>query len=108
MTVEQTNSIDAIGVKAMTGDLCLTISDHLEWGGDENEHFLLLQQKLNTYLRFIESGEMVQVYPDSKGRSVVIDVVCKYAPSNSATGFFLKLVDAIDGAGVKLSYRQLD
>lgn len=78
MSVDQTNVIDAIGIDNVTGDLVLTIADHREWKECSNEHLLLLQEKLNTYLRFVESGEISQTYMDAKDRSVLIDVVCKY------------------------------
>ena len=77
MSIDQTNVVDAIGVDNATGDVVLTIADHLEWTGSDNEHLLLLQEKLNTYLSFVESGELLEAYPDAKGRTVLIDVVCK-------------------------------
>ena len=58
----------------MTGDVILTISDHLDWS-DSSSHQLLLQVKMNRYLAFIESGEIEQSYPSAKGRAVVIEVV---------------------------------
>ncbi|WP_261334802.1 DUF6572 domain-containing protein [Rhizobium leguminosarum] len=84
MSLDQTNVVDAIGVDDATGELVLTITDHLEWTGSDKEHLLLLQEKLNTYLGFVESGEMLETYPDAKGRAVLIDVVCKYLPSQHA------------------------
>ncbi|MGO8134287.1 DUF6572 domain-containing protein, partial [Rhizobium ruizarguesonis] len=57
MALDETNVIDAIGVDKATGELVLTITDHLEWKGSDSEHLLLLQEKLNTYLGFVESGE---------------------------------------------------
>lgn len=103
MSVEKTEIIDAIGVDIQTGELVLTITDHLEW---TNEHLLLLQKKLNTYLRFVESGEILQTYSDAKGRTVVIDVVFKHTLSEQAKCFFSQVFDIIDGAGMKLRYRQ--
>jgi hypothetical protein len=106
MSVEQTNVIDAIGVDNQTGELVLTITDHLEWTESDNEHRLLLQEKLNTYLRFVESGEILQTYPDSKERAVAIDVVCKYALSESANNFYTQVAGIVGGAGIKLRHRQ--
>lgn len=42
MSIEQADVIDAIVVDKETGQVVLTISDHLEWGDD---HLLLLQEK---------------------------------------------------------------
>jgi len=62
MSVEEKNKIDIITTNK-EGILVLTISDHLEWD-DENEHLLILQDKINSYVDFIESGQMAESYPD--------------------------------------------
>ncbi|HDR7643838.1 DUF6572 domain-containing protein [Bacillus mycoides] len=45
---------------------------------DEEEHILLLQEKINTYLSFIETGEIYEVYPEAEGKQFVIKVHAKY------------------------------
>lgn len=106
MSIDQTNVIDAIGVDNQTGEVVLTIADQLEWTGSDNEHLLLLQEKLNTYLRFVESGEIMKVYPDAKERTVIIDVTCKHALTESARNFFTQVSPIVSGAGMSLRYRQ--
>lgn len=53
MSVEEINSIDIISVD-QTGQVILTVSDHLEWR-DNLKHQEILRAKLNVYLRFVES-----------------------------------------------------
>lgn len=106
MSVVQTDVVDAIGVDAKTGDLVLTITDHLEWGGS-NEHKFLLQEKINTYLSFVEGGEVLQVYPDAKDRSVVIDVVFEHDFNEAAEGFLSQVAEIIGNVGIRLKYRRL-
>lgn len=108
MSVDQTNVIDAIGVDNMTGDLVLTITDHIEWTECDNEHLMLLQEKLNTYLSFVESGEILKTYPNAKDRVVLIDVVCKYPLSEQAKCFFNQVTAFITDTGMKLHYRLLN
>ncbi|WP_407059149.1 DUF6572 domain-containing protein [Ralstonia syzygii subsp. celebesensis] len=38
-------------------------------GENSEEHLLLLQEKINCYLRFIESGEIYNSFPSAEGRS---------------------------------------
>lgn len=102
MSVDQTGVVDAIGVDSTTGQVVLTITDHLEW---DNEHLLLLQEKLNTYLSFVESGELLDFYPDSKGREVFINVVCKFPPNEIAKGFLSQVGGIVKGAGMKFDWR---
>jgi len=84
MSVEQTDLIDAIGVDKTSQEVVLTISDHLEWSETaEDHHKEVLQEKLNAYLRFIESGELVEAYPDAEGRPRVINIVMRCAPKSA-------------------------
>ena len=105
MSVDQTNVVDAIGVDNASGDVVLTITDHLEWSRNDDKHMLLLQEKINSYLSFVESGEVLDSYPDAKGRVVLIDVVCKYPLSQQAQGFYSQIAPIVEGAGIKLQYR---
>ena len=104
MSIDQTDAIDFVTIDKASGDLWLTISDHLPWEEDEGNHLVLLQNKLNAYLRFIESGEVLKKIPDSKGRSVVINLVGKFPLSQEADFFFGKARAAVEGAGFRLQF----
>lgn len=99
MSVTDPNVVDVIGVEVATGAVVLTISDHLDWE-DPRRHELQLQDKLNTYLAFIESGEMVESYPDARGRAPVISVVMRVSPVESGELFLRKVEEAIRAAGI--------
>lgn len=99
MSISQNNVIDAMGISNETGQVVLTISDHLRWG---NEHLLMLQEKINLYLAFVESGELIEKYPDASGREVLISVVCKYPPDMAGTRFLSKIGIIMEGAGLKM------
>lgn len=103
MSVDQTNIIDLIGVDSASDDVILTIVDQLEWG--EDEHLFLLQEKFNTYLRFVESGEILEAFPDSKGRNVLIELILKYPFNQDAEIFFDKITRVVEGAGIKITAR---
>jgi len=104
MSIEQTDVVDFVSVDKKSGDALLTISDHLAWDQNEEEHLLLLQNKLNAYLRFIESGEVLRKFPEVDGRSVVINVVGQFPLSERASLFFEKASVAIRDAGFKLQF----
>jgi hypothetical protein len=103
MAIDKINTIDLIGIDNKTGDVILTISDHLSWN-DQKNHLLLLQDKLNTYLRFIESGEIFQSYPKAKGKKITIEIVGKYELSKDAESFLEKAKPITEEVGVKLKY----
>jgi hypothetical protein len=104
MTIDQISIIDAIGVDNVTDELVLTIIDHLEWEGND-EHLMLLQEKINTYLAFVESGELMKTYPESKGRSVAICLVCAYRLTKQAEAVFDRITAIVQDAGVRLTHK---
>ena len=106
MSVEEEGVVDAISVERVSGTVVLTISDHLEWD-EANEHHLLLQKKINRYLAFVESGELLEEYPNAKGRSVRIDVVCRYEPSGIGREFLSRAETTISEAGFAFAWRVL-
>ncbi len=79
----------------------LTIADHLPWNG---AHLATLQEKLNTYLRFLESGEVYASYPMAKGRKLEINVVAKFRPTQEALRFLERAGGTIQSAGFEFRY----
>jgi len=97
MSVEETSVIDIIGID-QTGQVVLTISDHLDWS-DTIAHQKVLQEKLNRYLAFVESGEIIESYPDARNRTVAFRVVFKFPPDASGRSFLNKVEAVIESAG---------
>ncbi len=65
MTIEDAAVIDGAGLDKSTGDVVLTISDHLSWD-DQPVHFRLLEAKIGRYLDFVRSGQVWAVPPCSR------------------------------------------
>lgn len=104
MSIDQENTIDFVTIDRSSGDLWLTISDHLPWDENEGSHLFLLQNKINAYLSFIESGELLEKVPNAKGRSIVINLVGQFPLSQKADAFLKKAQGAIEGAGFRLQF----
>ena len=102
MSIEDSKVIDVVGIEK-NGDIILTISDHLPWD-DEHNHLELLQEKINTYLSYIESGQILEDYPDATESNIVIEVVCKHNLSNQAKEFYKCATEIIERAGFGLRY----
>lgn len=103
MSVEQTNVIDLITADKEDGHITLIISDGLEWGAEE--HLLKLQAKLNSYLAFIQSGDLLRKYPAAKGKRVHLDLVCRFTPDDMGREFLQLCAEAIMDAGYQFRYR---
>ena len=98
MSIEQTDVVDIISTDRMSGQVVLTISDHLDWS-NSTKHQVLLQAKLNRYLAFVESGEIFQNYPDARGRRVVFRLVFQFPPDEDARAFLAKVREIVESAG---------
>ena len=101
MSVEQTDIVDIVSIERETGNVILTISDHLDWS-DSVAHQTILQKKLNTYLAFVETGEILEQYPKAKDRPVVLNVVFRFPPDESGQAFITRARTVIESAGFTL------
>lgn len=108
MSIEQTDVVDVIHFEKESDEVVLTISDHLEWGDSEHDHLFLLQEKLNTYLRFIESREILEQYPKAQGKKIVISVVGKFPLSQSAKQFYTQATSMLEEGEIKLRFKQFE
>jgi hypothetical protein len=104
MSINQKYTIDIIGITP-DGKVMLTISDHYSW--DETWHLQLLQDKINAYLQFIESGQILDDYPNAAGRELIIETVMKFEPNEEGTSYLKKAKEIITKAGIGLQWRVL-
>ena len=105
MSIEQVETVDFVSIDEKSGEALLTISDHLAWDENEGTHLELFQDKLNAYVRFIESGELLRKFPQVEGKFVVIDLVSKFDLSDRAELLIRRASEAIRNAGFRLQHR---
>lgn len=104
MSLQETNVVDAVGIENDTGCAVLTILDSWDWE-DESRHLLALQEKLNAYFAFIETGELEIAYPSSIGRPVVVDVITRFPIPSAAVELLRRASEACSPLGVKIRSR---
>src|SRR5215472_18820452 len=106
MSVEDLNKVDFVITGGLPGgEVCLVVSDHLNWDEQKGYHLLTLQEKLNTYLAFIETGQIYADFPKAAGREIVIEVVGKYPLNDEARKFYGLAGKYIEDAGFALRFR---
>jgi hypothetical protein len=98
MSIEQTDLVDIISTNRMTGGVVLTICDHLDWS-DGIAHQLLLQTKLNRYLAFVESGEILHSCPNAKEGAIIFQEVFRFVPDEGGRALLAKARPIIESAG---------
>jgi hypothetical protein len=96
MSVERVDVVDFVSINSR-GDVVLTISDHLSWDGG-SWHLQILQEKVNAYISYIESGQLLESYPDGRGRRPVIALKAMYEPNKSGFELIAEIKRVLDGA----------
>lgn len=110
MTVAHTGVVDWLGIEQGTGDIVLTVIDDLDWS-DDHGHLLLLQEKLNTYLAFMESDDILEQLVQRTGRTVTrgtpikVRILAKYPVSEHGAAFVTHAQGVFDRAGFGLSLK---
>jgi hypothetical protein len=102
--ISELNKIDFLTKPHDENRISLVVTDHLEWATNEGEHLLMLQQKLNNYLYYIESGRLAVDYPQYKGMPVTIEVIGKFPLSEEAAKFYSLAKARIAEIGFSLQF----
>jgi hypothetical protein len=97
--------IDFAGIDKNEKKLVLTITDHLAWGIEADDvHLLMLQNKINDYLRFIESGEVDEHFSPDQYKGIVIKIIAMYPFSSVCLQLFERAAPIINEAGYALEW----
>ena len=101
MSVSETDKVDIVATRPGSSSVVLVVADHLQWD-DLDAHLLALQAKLNTYIAFIESGQIhrLEEPPVPPNPVLCIRVAMRYAPPPAAQEFFKKASAVLAGIGV--------
>lgn len=107
MSVTEAKTIDMWGIpKWDNNKIILGIADHLEWGDrtQQGEHLLVLQEKINNYIAFIESGEIYTEIPGAIGKSPVIRIQGKYELSEQGELFVDSVAETLKEVGIGFEF----
>lgn len=106
MSIDQEGILDFVAVDDSKNEVNLFVTDHFSWDESVNEHLFMLQEKINTYIAAIESGELVEKYPLAKGRKPVIKVIGKYRLPDSeiVKKFYEEAISTVREAGFDLRF----
>ncbi len=74
--IENTETIDEIVFDDKTNKLILFLFDGMDWE-DNRKHMLLLQSKLNSYIRYIDMNQYLESYPNTNNLEIKIEFLFK-------------------------------
>lgn len=93
MSLDNLRTVDVVGTEKDGNAVVLHILDSWDWD-EPYKHLVALQDKINTYLAFVESGQIYEEYPSAKGRTLRIDILSRF-PMPNAGYTFLKKASAV-------------
>ena len=104
MSVRETDTIDYIYLEEQGEAPVLVVSDPLGWTPPEEEpHIELLREKFNTQITFVNSGQLIQVWPEFRdGKVVWVEVAARCALSKRAEAFYQQAGGVMANANMKL------
>lgn len=106
MTIDETNKVDIISAYPRGSVVYLSVVDHLPWSDPQGgaisveEHLYLLQEKLNAYLEYVDSGALARDVPDAKMKKVVFLYHHKYPIPRSAQEVIDKMRGFLEEHGI--------
>jgi len=103
MSIENTNVVDGIALINEKDTLILLIADHLNWD-EESKHLLLLQDKINAYLEFIDDEQYVSIYPETHIEDFEIEIHFKNMIINKCEKFLEVVNNQIKEMGVTITW----
>ncbi|WP_369310064.1 DUF6572 domain-containing protein [Providencia rettgeri] len=109
MSIEDLNKIDLITVTCDDVEppqAILVITDHLQWSECTNEHLYKLQEKINKYIDFVESGEMLEKYPDTFYKDIVFKIFFKYKIPYECIEFIKRVSEILLPIKIQLTYEE--
>jgi hypothetical protein len=110
MSIDDPNKIDFLSIESPRSKIILAISDHWEWT-QPLEHVYALQEKLNTYATFVESGQIWEVVSEQIGDTILsgtipieIKLFVRCEPPPIFFDFIRNVQDVFATLGVMVSY----
>ena len=106
LNLERPNTIDVAALdKDDQTKLLLILADGMDWH-DEANHLLLLQEKLNNYIDYIESKQYLEKYQDAS--TIVIQIKFLFKETDNCILFLEQAVrfieTSLDNTKVEIEY----
>ena len=88
MSVKDISTIDGMGIDKSTDTLVFLITDPYQWPIQEYEHLKAFQQKINSYVAYIENKGYRSQYGSRTFSGFRIEAEFKYPPTEAGESFF--------------------
>lgn len=103
MSVVDNKMVDGVALTDDKNGIILLITDHVDWS-DEYQHLIILQEKINVYITFLEEKQYEEIY---KGKEIVYGVIEIHFLHNltiNAEKFLQSVQNQVAELGIKIQY----
>jgi hypothetical protein len=102
VTITDAETIDIIATRPGSDLVKLVISDHLAWD-DVYAHSHLVQAKINTYIAFVESGQLQRVKepPIPDAPQICIVLAALHPPPPAVDEFLVRVKEFLVSQGIQ-------
>lgn len=112
MAIDNTDTIDGMAYDEESQAVVLLLTDHLSWKHTketnilkESDHLVLLQDKINAYISFLENGQYMENFSDKEIKMVVIEIHFKYDITENCEKFLNAVQEQIGQYGIMIKAR---
>ena len=85
--------------------LLLQMYDHLDFEGEfEKDHMLMLQDKLNTYIWYIDSNQYQATYSGKNFEQFLIKIFFMFEPSDLCEKFIAHVNSRLSSSNITVEY----
>lgn len=106
MAIDNANVIDGVGIDKNGKALRLLLTDHLAWSGNntlsEYDHLILLQEKINAYICYLETKQYEEQYPEEKIELAIIEIHFAYDITENCKKFLNTAQNQVGQYGIKI------
>lgn len=107
MAIDNAEVIDATAYEGKK--LILQLYDHLEFDDEIiKEHMFMLQDKLNTYIWFIDSKQYEETYPNASLSVYEIQIKFKYQPSDFSIEYLNHVNNKLGSMNITVMFEVTD
>ena len=103
MSVVDDNTVDGIALTDDNEGIVLLLSDHLDWD-DEYNHLLILQEKLNAYIYFLEEKQYEEIYSNANIVYGIIDIHFLHKITKNVKKFLKSVQVQLEELGITMQY----
>ena len=102
MSVVDNKTVDGIALTDDKNGIILLITDHVDWS-DEYQHLVMLQEKINVYIIFLEERQYAEIYKEEITYGV-IEIHFLHNLTVNAEKFLQSVQNQVAELGIKIQY----